>query len=269
MFRAAAIVVSLLVPTGAADGGGSRGDVPVLAEGRVLLVGDSTMAALRWYSSSQVSLRGFDWTLDVESCRRLSLPSCRGREGRTPPSVTKVIARRGRGISTVVVMAGYHSETRALAGEVRDVLDAARRAAITRVVILTLHESSRYPELSAFNRELRQTLAARPDVVLADWDRYASGPLTRRWFTPDGIHLRISGAVALGDFLSRLLASLDGRACPMPRQPGGTVQDPCPRPDQGPPLAEPRKLYAVPYTEIHCYQWGSQRVRRCMRDMRL
>ena len=46
---------------------------------RVLLIGDSTLAAVRWYRSSQRNLAGLDYVLDAQSCRAVTAVSCVGR----------------------------------------------------------------------------------------------------------------------------------------------------------------------------------------------
>ena len=39
---------------------------------RVRLIGDSTLAAVRWYGSSQQHLAGLDYVLDAQSCRAVT-----------------------------------------------------------------------------------------------------------------------------------------------------------------------------------------------------
>jgi hypothetical protein len=75
--------------------------------GRVLLIGDSTLAAVRWYGNARVALQGFDFTLDAESCRRLVGTSCRGREGYAPSNAVNAILSKPGTYDTVVLMTGY------------------------------------------------------------------------------------------------------------------------------------------------------------------
>ena len=67
-------------------------------ERRVLLIGDSTLAGIRWYTNSQHALGGSNFTLDAESCRRLIGSSCYGREKphRTERARTRSAATRAR-----------------------------------------------------------------------------------------------------------------------------------------------------------------------------
>ncbi len=46
---------------------------------RVLIVGDSTLAAMEWEPAAQSTLEGLNFKLDAKSCRTISIPSCRGR----------------------------------------------------------------------------------------------------------------------------------------------------------------------------------------------
>jgi hypothetical protein len=67
------------------------GVLPEVKPVNVLLLGDSTLAALRWYEDGAKSLKGFSYTLDAESCRRISEWSCYGREYRTPSNVVTAL----------------------------------------------------------------------------------------------------------------------------------------------------------------------------------
>ena len=70
------------------------------------------------------------------------------------------------------------------------------------------------------NAVIRQELATGkyPDVVIADWDRYTAN--RSQWFVSDGVHFRPIGAWAAADYLSRKMAFLEQRPCPMPTSPG-------------------------------------------------
>jgi hypothetical protein len=47
---------------------------------------------------------------------------------------------------------------------------------------------------------------------------------------PDGVHFSDLGSFGLADLISRTLAALDGRPCPMPWAPAEAPEDPCPLP---------------------------------------
>lgn len=269
-------------PTSSGSSPGSESVVP--ASPRVLLVGDSTLAPLRWFVDGSRSLAalstGVEFVLDAESarrlavgaleCRRRSLGACRGREGRDPSSVVEVLDAVSTGsdrFDAVVVMAGYHSTPEDFPGEVDLLLDAAARAGVRRVFFLTYRESLAFPlegsggELSVFgvfNDRLRDRSVdpADPEVVLLDWNGFsASAP---DWFRGDGIHVNLAGALGLGEFLARGVASSLGLPC--------GVEAVCLPPSGPAPAAELLSRYAVVSTDEHCYEMGVSRVRECRPD---
>ena len=237
----------------------------------VLLLGDSTMASLRWYEDGQRSLDGFDYTLDVESCRKIALQSCEGREKRVPESAVTVLENYDRPVDVVVVMAGYHSWTAEFGGEVRDLADMARYRG-AKLVMLSLKESLKFPApgsrgersvYSDFNKELREIVKSGdyPGLTLANWNLFSySSP---DWFENDGIHLKLEGTLALGWYLSRVVANV--------------VDNPCP--DDGsypcvvPPIADTEidwlEKYDVRDTDRHCYEDGKSRTLSCTTNRRI
>jgi hypothetical protein len=80
-----------------------------------------------------------------------------------------------------------------------------------------------------------------PDLVIADWNRYTTNVPT--WLGRDGIHLNRTGAYGVADYISRVVAHTSDRACPLPREVGGTVETPCPNPDETGPPADVVALY--------------------------
>ena len=80
-----------------------------------------------------------------------------------------------------------------------------------------------------------------PELVIADWASYAGD--RPEWFAHDGIHLRRAGPFAAGDYISRKVAHLDGRACPQPEAVGEAPPDPCPDPDLTGPVTDIDGLY--------------------------
>jgi hypothetical protein len=79
------------------------------------------------------------------------------------------------------------------------------------------------------------------DVVLADWHSYTA--TTSGWLASDGIHLTLVGSYGAADYISRVLAHLEHRACPMPWVIGAAVDVPCPDPDAHGPVADILSLY--------------------------
>jgi peptidoglycan/LPS O-acetylase OafA/YrhL len=245
---------------------------PVLPVGRTLLIGDSTLAPLRWFESGLTGLSGFDYVLDAESCRRISLSSCKGREDRTPRSVVPVLdalTEAGDRFDTVVLMGGYHAYEDSILKEFRSFVEAARRHGVSRIVVLDWRESLAFPVAGSrgkvsvytrFNEIIRQELSSGSykDVTLLGWHAFtATHP---EWFRSDGIHTNLAGTVVLGEFISGSLAAIEGRPCP--RQGGSS---PC----QVPVVAPSRDVlaeYGLADTDRHCYEYGSARTPGCRRD---
>jgi hypothetical protein len=224
--------------------------VPPLNNGpsRVLLVGDSTLLAVRSYNTFS-ALQGFDDVYEAASCRTLGVPSC-GRNP-VPNSVATINAVNGR-VDAVVIMAGYDEWWTTFPNSFDAVNAAARAKGARRIIWLTYREGVGYQmpggisANEAFvknNQTLRDKVAsgANPDVVIADWYGYTSA--TPTWLSPDGIHLTITGAYGVADYISRMIANLEGRPCPQPWVVGSPVDAPCPDPDEHGPPANVVSLY--------------------------
>ncbi len=256
-------------------------DVPTARAARLtpprpaLVIGDSAIAALRWVPGADNALLGFTHTLDLESCRRLYLPSCRGREGRTPPTAHEALADHGAKYKVLVVATGYNDGTSVFAESFRRIVARARSLGYIRIVWWTLRSDVDYVSPGSVgnhlafaqnNRILRDLLATGdyPDVVLADWGAYTAD--RPEWFVTDGVHYRQIGAWGASDYLSRKMAFLEGRACPMPRHPSQPVENPCPDPDVTGPVADIEALYTIGAEGVLCYEIGEQRRVECRFD---
>jgi hypothetical protein len=218
---------------------------------RVLLVGDSTLAGVRWYGTTE-ALLGYPYVLTAESCRRLATGSCRGREGYTPTNAVTAIRNASGTFGTVVIMAGYDDWWTVFSSGFDQVVAAARAKGARKIVWLTFREGVGYVNPSgasaneAFvknNEILREKVASGQftDVVLADWHSYTA--TTSGWLASDGIHLTVAGSYGAADYISRYLAHLENRACPMPWVAGAAVDVPCPNPDTHGPVADILSLY--------------------------
>ena len=218
---------------------------------RALLVGDSTLAGVRWYGTTE-ALLGYPYVLTAESCRRLATASCRGREGYTPTNAVTAIRNASGTFGTVVIMAGYDDWWTVFSSSFDQVVAAARAKGARKIVWLTFREGVGYVNPSgasantAFvknNEILREKVASGqfPDVVLADWHAYTA--TTAGWLASDGIHLTLAGSYGAADYISRYLAHLENRACPMPWVAGAAVDNPCPNPDAHGPVADIMSLY--------------------------
>ncbi len=218
---------------------------------RVLMVGDSTLAAVRNVRASQALFTGFDPVLDAQGCRRLVWPSCwSDSDFRTPNTVEEAILGTPGVVDVVVVMSGYNDWHDPFGSFVDQIMAAARSKGARQVVWLTL-STGRRPETSAeaigvYAENTRALWAAaprHPDLVVADWRTYNSR--STGWMQPDGVHLTTRGAFGLADYLSRWIAHLDGRACHAALDPTGWIQDPCPSPNTAWRVPDITGLYGV------------------------
>lgn len=249
--------------------------IRVTSPDSVLMIGDSAAASLRWVPGAATALRGSSITLDLESCRRLVERSCRGREGRTPSTALEALIDHGDVHTSLIVATGYNDTAVANARSVPLIAAEAKRRGYERLIWLTLRsdvdyvspsETGNHVEFAAANRVLRTELSRVTglEVVVADWGGYSADH--SEWFTADGVHHRATGAWAFADYVSRLLAHLDGRVCPTPAEPFAQPDDPCPDPDLTGPVADLDGLYPVIDSDILCYEIGAARETICTRD---
>lgn len=230
-------------------------------EGRVLLVGGSTAAAFNWNPTTRRALTGAEFTLDAESCRRLYNPSCAALRSSPPTTAYEVIQAKGDGHHTMILFGGYNDSGVNFRDGFEKVVEAARAKGIVRIMWLDYHDDSdkgipedpltatNYRGNNAILDELMAT-GDYPDVQIAHWSTFSRGQ--RHWFT-DTVHFTAAGSWAAADYLSRKLAFLDNRACPMPREPGEQPQNPCPDPDLGPPDVDYPAVYGFDPGNLWCY----------------
>lgn len=241
---------------------------------RVLLVGDSSMAGMRWYGQAATALQGFDAVLDAESCRRMSTPSCLGRENRIPTNAVDAILAKQMWFDVVVVQVGYNDWFDDFAAMLSDVMGAARARGAEKVIWLTYRDVGTVLSPSARrayalnNVSLRavQASGVHPDLVVADWRQYTLA--TPSWFVSDGVHYTVRGAYGEADYISRYVAHLYGEPCPQPWAPGWPIETPCPNPDTQ-PTPDVMTLYGAVDTQVHCYEFGPERIYVCTRDILL
>lgn len=240
-----------------------------------VVIGDSAIAALRWVPGADNAVVGFTHTLDLESCRRLWVTSCRGREGRRPPSVYEALPQHAALHNVLVVATGYNDGASVFAESFQRIVDRARSLGFKQIVWWTLRSDVDYVSpgsvgnhqtFAVNNQTLRDLIATGdyPDVVLADWGGYSAD--MPEWFVTDGVHYRAVGAWAAADYLSRKIAFLEQRRCPMPVAPDEPTQFPCPDPDVTGPQADIEALYPVGEDGILCYEIGEDRRIECRSD---
>lgn len=83
---------------------------------------------------------------------------------------------------------------------------------------------------------------------------------------PDGIHLRQLGGFAVADAISRAVAHVTFRPCPMPETPAAQPPDPCPDPNDRPPV-DVAALYDLGTRIIPCATEGPRRETVCRWDV--
>lgn len=241
----------------------------------VVVVGDSAISALRWVPNAASAVVGFPHTLDLESCRRLATPSCRGREGRVPSNVYEALDAHSDNYYTLVVATGYNDAAGRFASSFERVVERARHYGYERIIWYTLRSDvdyvspgsiSNHQTFGYVNEMLRYLLSTGryPDVMLADWGGYTAD--RPEWFATDGVHYRAIGTWAAADYLSRKMAFLEGRACPVPVAPAAPVQNPCPDPDVTGPVADVAALYPIGADGVLCYEVGDDRRFECRLD---
>lgn len=250
---------------------------PPGSPGATLVIGDSAIAGLRWVVDAHKALRGSTFTLDVESCRRLMEPSCFGRELRQPSTTLEAIAAHARGYHTLVIATNYNDDASEFSAAFDPIIAEARRMGILRIIWVTSRVRAGYfapggPASDDTSRSNNVLLAERlatggyPDVVVADFNIYTR--FMWHWFITDALHYTQTGAWGVADYLTRKLAHLDGRACPVPVAPGAEVQNPCPDPDATGPIADIGALYPVSPVSWLCYEMGDDRHPVCGPDPR-
>jgi len=206
---------------------------------RVLLIGDSSLEGMKFYSSSQRALAGMSYVLDAESCRRLIRPSCHSLVGNVPNTALEAIQGAPGFFDAVVIGTGYNEGSAEFSSDFNQIVAAARAKGAVRILWmnyrlrdgLTRGGTDNNGSYVANNATLLQKVAsgAFPDVTIANWRDYTEP--VRNWFVSDGIHYQPVGALGAADYLSRWIASLFSEPCPKPMTVGGPIDDPCTPPD--------------------------------------
>lgn len=232
---------------------------------RALLLGDSVLAGLRWWVDASRSLKGFEWVLDAEPCRRLLYYSCLGREERNPTSAVGAFRGYEEKFDVVVVLAGYHSRDGQFEEEVTAILDEVR-ASGAKVVFMSLKETLEFPApgsrgkksmYESFNRRLVRIIEKRadPGIVLADWNYFSRA--NREWFRSDNMHTGLAGTLAMGWFISNAVAAAMQRPCPY------DGRYPCTIPETPEPTTNWLTYFSVPDTRTRCFEMGASRTKVC------
>ena len=191
------------------------------------LIGDSTLAATRWYGRLG-GLTRYNFVLDAESCRRTTHTSCRGREGYAPENTLTVMRRlEGRWGQVLVLMTGYDDPGTTFGDAIDAVMREAIRQDIPRVMWLTFrtadvtyvgptYHSDQYTFRDNNKLLLQKALKYGGRLQIANWARYSARH--RDWVTSDGVHLTPAGTDAVTDFIADNVARvLAGQTITPPR----------------------------------------------------
>ena len=183
------------------------GDAP-----RISLIGDSTLAAVRWYADYG-DLERYNFVYDAESCRRTIERSCWSREDVRPPNVISTMQiLDGQLGEVLVVMNGYDDPVWTIDEAIAGVVAEAQRQGVGHVVWLSLRtspdvdysdpqEQSSVNTFREYNSQLVDAAAASDGYLqVADWATYSNG--ASEWFEFDGVHLTPDGVDALTTFIA-------------------------------------------------------------------
>jgi peptidoglycan hydrolase-like protein with peptidoglycan-binding domain len=194
---------------------------------RIGLIGDSTLAATRWYGILG-SLTRYNFVLDAESCRRTTHTSCRGREGYAPENTLTVMRRlEGQWGRVLVLMTGYDDPGYDFGDAIDAVMREAIRQGIPRVMWLTFRTAdvsyvgpTYHSDLHTFRDNnkllLQKALKYGGRLQIADWATRSAD--RRDWVLSDGVHLSTAGTEAVTKFIVNKVGQvLAGRTITPPR----------------------------------------------------
>ena len=171
------------------------------------LIGDSTMATIRW-NGAYAPLRQWNFTYDAESCRRTITNSCHGSDGYTPENALEVMHRLSGQLGAVLVMMMGANDPVGRFGEAIDVVLAEAQAQdITTVIWLTVNGAG---DRNAILAQRAQEHGGY--LVVADWAGYI-GPHPE-WTNADGLHINSVGAPVLSQFIADHVAQVLTEATP-------------------------------------------------------
>ena len=208
---AGSLVVSMLAAMPASADNTVIFDEAGPAAPHIGLVGDSTLAGIRW-AGRYGDLRRYNFVLDAESCRRTIEQSCWSREDFRPDNTVRAVQRLSGELGEVlVVMSGYNDSSDMFDDAVDAVVAEAQRQAIPHVIWLTLRTadvSYQDPQQRAStdgyredNRILYEKAAQLGGYLqIADWATHSDD--RSDWFYGDGVHLTDDGVSSLSSFIA-------------------------------------------------------------------
>lgn len=249
-----------------------RVEPPVPPRPRVLTIGDSAHAGIE-RNGAFAALRGASFEVRGESCRRLVRPSCDLRGTGAPPTALETLQSTPHDAFDVLVLhVGHNDQMPAYGDHAVQVYQAAKAAGMDIVIWLTqspelrsdLGGASAFQVYERHNAVIRFLASTRPDVHVVEWSAIARQ--RPQYAYPDGIHLRQLGGFAVADAISRAVAHVTFRPCPMPETPGAQPLDPCPDPNDRPPV-DVAALYDLSTRMVPCAIEGPRRETVCRWDV--
>ncbi len=181
------------------------------------LIGDSTLAGVRWFEAYG-PLERFNFVFDAESCRRTIETSCWSRESyRASNAMDALQEHAGDWGDTLVMMTGYNDPSQGFRDGVEAIVAEAEQQGIDDVVWLSLrtkgvdYEEPLHQANGSTYRQANRTLyevaeASGGSLHVADWASHsAEHP---EWFESDGVHLSPEGAAAASEFIAVQLDAL-------------------------------------------------------------
>ena len=215
---------------------------------RVLLVGDSTLAAVSLlYPQSQSAFIGFEGIVDAASCRRLLRPVVQERRhaASSPTPRSRRSSARRAGSTCSSSRPDTTTGTATSRSSSTPSCNAGRAKGAHTILWLSYTENQHSPEVKpGVPGEQRRPLPTR----------HAAAVQRRRARRLAGVHRPASttgrGTAAISprsgswlqtDFVSRWMAAIEHRPCPRPWGPGGPSFDPCPPPESIGPVPNVRR----------------------------
>ena len=181
----------------------------------ISLVGDSTLAGVRWYADYG-ALERYNFVLSAESCRRTIELSCISREGYRSENVLAAMQTLdGELGEIVVIMSGYNDPIFTIDEAIEGVVAEARQQGAEHVVWLSLRagddvdysdpqEQSSVATFQAYNEQLVAAAEASDGYLqIADWATYSLGASS--WFEYDGVHLTTDGVDAVTTYIASVV----------------------------------------------------------------
>jgi hypothetical protein len=181
------------------------------------LIGDSTLAGVRWFEAYG-PLERFNFVFDAESCRRTIEQSCWSRESyRASNAMDALQEHAGDWGDVLVMMTGYNDPSNGFRDAVEAITAEAERQGIDAVVWLSLrtkgvdYEEPLHQANGSTYRDANRTLyevaaASGGSLHVADWASHSADH--PEWFERDGVHLSPTGAAAASEFIAAQLDAL-------------------------------------------------------------